>query len=433
MSHRHLFCLISILWLLLPVAACHQDNSWYCEDRAYKNCVNNPGEFPCTDKADCAGQEGKLSCSELKEETGTGVCVQCTAADAAACLGVTPICGADNSCRACGKHADCSSAACLGDGSCGSETNVAYVAPNGAGAACSKTTPCATIAAALTTGKPIIKVATGLVKSSQATIIDGKAVTILAEDGAKLDRDGDGAVLEVRSAGADVKIFDLEITGATGSSGANGVDVNPNGGMPRLALSRVKLTGNQGLGLSAQGGAVTISQSTIASNAGGGISISNATFDITNNFIYRNGNQSTSSVGGLSVRPMGQSRLQNNTIVDNQSDAGTASAGGVFCDVPGFVSAGNIVFRNAGGPTANVQTFGSCTYGNSFVMAGTSPVDEALSFARSNIQPFDYHLTAASPSTVRDAGGACTGVDVDGDSRPQGGACDLGADEHKAN
>ena len=421
-------------WLLIVAtgSACYEDSAWLCEDRAYKNCRNPPGTFPCQTRDDCSEQEGKPSCTE-PDEDGFGICVQCTPADATSCAATTPVCGTDNLCRACSKHGNCSSAVCLGDGSCAAEPTIAYVAPNGTGTACSKATPCGTMAAAVTTGKAIIKVATGLVKSNQATIIDGKAVTILAEEGAKLDRDGDGAVLEVRSAGADVKIFDLEITGATGSSGANGIDVNPNGGSPKLALTRVKLTGNQGLGLSAQGGAVTISQSVVASNVGGGILVSNATFDITNNFIYRNGNQSTSSVGGLSLRPMGQSRFERNTIVDNQADGGSASAGGVFCDVPGFVAAGNIIFRNAGGPTANVQTFGSCAYGNSFVMPGTSPVDEALSFARSNMQPFDYHLTAASPATVRDAGGTCTGIDIDGEPRPQGGACDLGADEYKAN
>lgn len=389
------------------------------------------GHFPCKSSADCVGQQGEPACTE-PGKNGFGICVQCTVSDTAACVGTTPLCGEENVCRGCSKHADCASAACLPDGSCVDEGTIAYVAGMGTGTACTRTAPCGTLAAAVGKGKAYVKVAAGaVVKDTQVTVIDGKAVTILADEGAKLDRDGDGAILEVRSAGADVKIFDLEITGASGSSGANGIDVSPNGGAPKLTLTRVKLTGNQGLGLSSTGGALTVTQSTIASNAGGGVSITNATFDITNNFIYRNGNQSTSSVGGLSVRPMGQSRLERNTIVDNQADAGTATAGGVFCDVAGFVAAGNIIFRNVGGPTANVQTFGSCTYGNSFVMAGASPVDEALAFAHSNTQPFDYHLTAASPTTVRDAGGACTGTDVDGDPRPQGAACDLGADELK--
>jgi hypothetical protein len=52
-------------------------------------------------------------------------------------------------------------------------------------------------------------------------------------------------------------------------------------------------------------------------------------------------------------------------------------------------------------------------------------------FAHPNGPPFDYHLTAASPSTIVDAAGSCTGTDFDGDARPVGAACDLGADERK--
>lgn len=44
----------------------------------------------------------------------------------------------------------------------------------------------------------------------------------------------------------------------------------------------------------------------------------------------------------------------------------------------------------------------------------------------------DYHLTASTPATILDAVD-CDGntSDVDGNMRPQGGRCDLGADELK--
>lgn len=422
------------LLILAATSACYEDSPWYCEDRAYMHCGNPPGTFPCKTKNDCSDQEGKLSCTE-PDEDGFGICVQCTPADATSCAAATPVCGEDNLCRACSKHSDCSSAVCLGDGSCASEATIAYVAPNGTGTACSKATPCGTMAAAVATGKAIIKVATGLVKPNQGTIIDGKAVTIFAEEGAKLDRDGDGAVLEVRSMGADVKIFDLEITGATGTSGANGIDVNPNGGTPKLVLTRVKLTGNQGLGLLAQGGAVTISQSTISGNTGGGVSISNATFDITNNFIVANGSAdmlSGSDIGGLSLSaPAGSSRFEWNTVAYNHAKQGTLLAAGVACSVTNMVAPGNIVTANNEGLSFPAQVKGVCTYGNSFIDAGSET--NTLKFKSITTNPPDFHLTKDSPASVLDAGGACTGVDVDGEARPQGSACDLGADEYKAN
>jgi hypothetical protein len=54
----------------------------------------------------------------------------------------------------------------------------------------------------------------------------------------------------------------------------------------------------------------------------------------------------------------------------------------------------------------------------SYVMLGAGIVDNAPGF-----------VSAASPPSIVDAAGACTGTDIDGDSRPIGGACDLGSDE----
>ena len=434
---------IALLFVAISTMACYEDTPWYCEDRAYKNCDNPPGTFPCRTKDDCSEQEGKPSCSE-PDEGGFGICVQCTPADATSCAAAAPVCGTDNLCRACGKHTECASAVCLSDGSCASEATIAYVAPNGTGTACSKATPCGTVAAAVTTGKAIIKVATGLVKSNQATIIDGKAVTILAEEGVKLDRDGDGAVLEVRSAGADVKIFDLEITGATGSSGANGIDVNPNGGSPKLALTRVKLTSNQGLGLQVQGGTIDLLQSTISGNLGGGISISGVAtlFSIADNFITYNGQALgalASTVGGVAITSnTAGSKFERNTVAFNQS-SGSTFRGGASCNALLVGAGGNLLYRNSepdgsGGlkndATTQANLTGGCSFGNSF-SAATDAAN--LGFKSPLVAPFDFHLTAASPTTVRDAGGVCSGTDIDGEPRPQGAACDLGADEYKAN
>lgn len=436
MPSARLLLSFALLLVTTAAASCYEDNPYFCDDRAYNNCGNEPGTFPCNSKEDCAGQEGKPSCTEPNAATGFGICVQCTPSDATACSGAKPVCGTDYSCRTCSKHTECASAACLPDGSCGDDGTVAYVAAMGVGTACTKAAPCGTLAAAIAKGKAYVKVAAGNpVKDLQVTTIDGKAVTILADEGAKLDRDGDGAVLEVRSAGADVKIFDLEITGATGTSGANGIDVNPNGGVPKLTLTKVKLAGNQGMGISATGGSVTLSQSTIASNAGGGVLISNATFDISNNFVVANGSADMltgSDFGGLSLSAAaGSSRFERNTVAYNHAKQGTLLAAGVACSVTNLVAPGNIVTANNEGLAFPVQVKGVCTYGNSFIDAGSET--NTLKFKSITTSPPDFHLTKESPATVLDAAGVCTGVDVDGDARPQGTACDLGADEYKAN
>lgn len=93
---------------------------------------------------------------------------------------------------------------------------------------------------------------------------------------------------------------------------------------------------------------------------------------LTNNFIHHNDNDVNSSFGGLSLKPTLSSKVQFNTIVDNKSNQGAASAGSVFCDVSGFVADGNIIFRNTDGSSAVTQTFGNFTYGNSLIASASA-------------------------------------------------------------
>jgi hypothetical protein len=146
---------------------------------------------------------------------------------------------------------------------------------------------------------------------------------------------------------------------------------------------------------------------------------------IVNNFIV--GNSGNNAI--RAADPSADSKIEFNTIVDNADNGtGVSDTGGIFCDDGTFTARYNLIFRNTGG-NANVQTAGTCKFENSFIMPGAGPTDDRLKFKSAN----DYHLTAASPAEVRDvAGVVCTGLtDYDGDARPQGTACDLGADEHK--
>lgn len=435
------------------IASCERTHPNYCPTARDHNCLELDADVSCHSDQDCAGRDNTPVCdlqgsqlcvqcttSKLGACKGTtpvcgagNVCVQCTMSQTAACTGTTPVCGADNACHGCSAHAQCGSSVCLPDGSCASDTSVAYVSPSGTDGTCSKSAPCKTLDAALKQSRAYVKMATGSVKDTKTTMIDGQSVTILADPDAQLDRDGDGPVLAVTGAGAVVKIYDLEITGATGTSGADGIQLTANGGNPSLTLTRVTIDGNQGSGITATGGTLTVSQSRIFLNDGGGIVMtgSGTLFAIRNNFIYKNGNSLTASVGGLSLVPTGSSIVEFNTIVDNLAKVAATSAGGVFCDTPGFTATHNLIFRNTGGASGNVQTVGVCSYGDSFNMPGTSNVDNSPGFAHPNALPLDYHLTATSPASIVDAAGACTGVDFDGDTRPIGAACDLGADERK--
>ena len=418
-----------MLWVVLVATACARQEPNYCATAPHHNCLDLDGGISCRSDQDCTGS------AAVCDIAGSKICVQCTTTRPEACVATTPVCGMDNVCRGCTAHADCGSQVCLPDGSCAVEASVAYVAPGGSGTACTKTAPCGILDDGVKRNVPYVKLASGLVKDTKTTTIDGQAVAIFGDSGAKLDRDGDGPIIQVQSNGADVKVFDLEITGATGTAGGDGIDLTPNGGNPKLTITRVTIDGNQGFGISASGGTLVVSQSTVSGNTGGGISVTGAssTFDITNSFITYNGvatGPGATQVGGASLLPntVG-SKLERNTIAFNQSD-GTIFRGGVTCTGAMVSAIGNIVYRNTEGTntTNATQLGGNCQFGNTLALGS---VLGDLGFKSPLTSPFDFHLTAASPASVVDAAGACTGVDFDGDARPIGNACDLGADERK--
>jgi parallel beta-helix repeat protein len=378
---------------------------------------SNPGDPPpdgdipatCTSDPDCNG----LLCEDNR-------CVECTADRAEACTGTAPVCGDDQTCRGCVGHTDCASEACLPDGSCAPEADVAYVEAGGGTGACTKSDPCS-MTGALGTIQPVIKIK-GLVEEMAEIRIQGRVLTIVAEPGAALDRLVNGPLLTISGVGTDVTIVDLTITGQTGGNDF-ALTLAANGGDPRLTLTRVTLTDNQGGAILASAGTLTVSQSTISSNQGGGIFISGSTeFVITNNFVFRNGNPDTGTYGGvnLGVASVGSNRFEFNTVTDNRA---ATNAGGVACNIPQFVAPNNIIARNflAGLPTT--QTFGACMYPSSIVQDDLV----GLAFVQPGIAPFDYHLGPGSAAIDAATTDSPITVDVDGDGR--GTMKDVGADE----
>ena len=419
------------LLVLLLLAACKEKNSEYCQGHPddVENCPP-PDAGKCTRDDQCAGGV----C-----DTTSSTCVQCTTEKAAACTGTTPVCSAEHTCQGCTAHAQCTASnACLPDGSCATDTQVAYVDSAGTdNTTCTKAMPCPLVKDALSTSRPYIKIAAdGAALDSSTVTIDARAVTIVAEPGAKLDRNGDGAILEVRSANADVKIVDLEITGASGAAGADAILLTPNGGTPKLTLTRVKLTANQGAGISATGGILTITKSAISNNGAGGISLTATQFDITNSLIVQNGLPG-SLIGGVNFATIGASgahRLDFNTIAANN---GTATVNtGVNCGtvaVPVTFSS-NIIYGNtvaSGGKQLGGSVNCSASYSDigPDAVSGTGNISGDPLFVSPSTG--NFHLQASSPARDTADPAATLETDVDGDLRPQGSSRDIGADEIK--
>jgi hypothetical protein len=278
---------------------------------------------------------------------------------------------------------------------------------------------------------PFVKIAAGTLADSMTTTIDGKTVTILADPGARLDRIGDGVILEVKNDGADVQIFDVEITGGTGGV-SNAAIFMPTGGAPRLRLTRVKIDGNQGLGISAVAGTLTMTQSTVSGNTGGGISLTGGQFVLVGNVFFENGSGS-SAVGAvnISTSQAATNRLEFNSFSKNQVQDGTGSA--VQCSAGAFMARNNIMSGN--GTLTNLeQVGGSCAHAYSIARPGMLPAgagnkpDDPLF---KNMTTGDLHILPGSPAAgAADPGSNLAGIaarDIDGDIRMD--PADIGADE----
>jgi len=441
------------IWLrFLLVAAvtatgCYKDNPLYCAGHpGDPTCPDGIPAMSCTSNAQC------MAPTAVCDGTGTRTCVQCTTSEPAACAGVTPVCGPDHTCQGCTAHTQCGSNACLPDGSCGDDGQVAYVAnPGGTdNASCTKAMPCTKLQKALDMGRPYVKL-TGATDEGGTVVIDSRDITLLADPGAKLVRTSNGIVLEVKGT-SQVAIYDLEISGGSGPQGV-GISL-PTGNTASLSLTRANAENNTGGGISSTGGAVTVTQSTIAGNTGGGISSTggsltvtrstisgnqgggisamNGTFVIVGNVFFGNGS-GTATTGGIHVltSQSAANRLDFNTLSRNL--VADTLASGIQCTAGSFTASNNIVYDNGTG-TNLVQVAGSCQHafsdiGPMGVAGGTGNLDTSPMFL--DEANGDLHVGGASPVRgLADPGANLTDLaaqDIDGDRR--GRPADIGADE----
>lgn len=342
-------------------------------------------------------------------DTATMQCVQCTAADATACQGVTPVCAAD-ACRGCVQHSDCASDVCLQDGSCADAAAVAYVSGSGADPAtgtpvCAQATPCATVNAALAAGKATIKVR-GSINGSVS--IGAGSVSIIGDDDAELHGTG-GPTVDIGTT-ATVTLRDLAI-----SNGDPGVQVTGASSTANVSVFHSEISHNVSTGIvvSPSGAnahpVLTIAQSRIESNPAGGISVLQSggasTFHIVGNVFFANGT-ATSSAGGASLTSTRtDNTLDFNTFVKNLTVLG--SSAGIQC-ASSLVASNNIIVNNSDGSTGGQvtsQTSGSCNYGFTIASPGTVPggggqpggMNMFTAPVFKNIDAGDLHLLGTSP------------------------------------
>ncbi|MBA3453475.1 MAG: right-handed parallel beta-helix repeat-containing protein [Deltaproteobacteria bacterium] len=415
-------------------AGCMKTSATYCARHGAEDPENCPpgdaaGET-CMSNTDCADVAGRLVCN-----LEVGSCVQCNAASAqtTACEGPKPVCGADDTCRACISHIECPSSVCLPNGRCGNEDEVLFVVGSttpSTNTACTRQSPCDKVqkALAVVPQRSYIKISGTLI---EAVVVNNRDVTLLAAVGAMIANSANDTTVLAVTGSSHVDVHDLQI--GDGNARTLGVRLDTAAG-GSLLLHRVRIADNFSGGISAVGGQLSVLSSTISDNIKGGIVVRSTAgkFDIRNNFIYSNGTGSgtnTTLYGGVLIEADAAGKLEFNTVAFNEGN-GLQNRSGIACYGASNSANGNLAYGNrdgVAGPDSALQIGGNCPTGTSFALGSGD-----LGFRNPSPATPDFHLTALSPSTVVDAGGMCkgsNGVDIDGQARPDNGACDVGADE----
>jgi len=417
---------MKLLGLVLAIAlfGCEETNSHYCKGNPDNNCAETGGDGgggggggACSSSSQCSG--GTPVC-----DTTSSTCVQCTADSNDLCTTATPVCGSNDECRGCQMHAECASTACLPTGACGSDANVAYVKPGASNAAdtnnCTLESPCATITRALTIGLPYIKV-TGTVVDNVTIAQD---VTILADPNAMLTPKSPAALVTISGSSPTVEIDDLELTGASSSSG-HGIVIGT-GVTPTLTVQRVTISGNAGIGISASGGTIIVKRTTVYGNTGGGVYLNFTSWDFENDIIAANGSP-TSNYGGIEFDQDATTAphiFDFNTVSKNDSNA--SSGNGVACIALSttYTFSDDIVWNDS---SSELKTGGDCNFSYSDI--GPNVAATATNIAGDPGLDSKFHIPHGSVAMDAADPSANEAVDIDGTARPIGARRDMGAFE----
>jgi hypothetical protein len=382
-----------------------QDEAPFCENN---KCVSCSGAAE-PDVA-CAGLDGGSPvCAD-------GVCVECSADNAALCTGSTPVCGEGNACTACTQHAECADSACnLETGGCFALEYVLYVDRTAAceGALGTMEAPFCKIGDALSEMQQdlavgwTVKIKGGNYLEEPLVVPDG-ATAVLTRWGDTSPKiralDDSGATLTIQNAS---KVFLDRLAFNSNDSAAGVVCGNAN-----VWLDDTRIAGNKGQGYESTDCTSRINRSVIFDNDGGGVASYGAgTTHIINSYISGNGTQNGGDYGGIRSAQGNELHLIYSTVVNNLSAQGPRT---LQCVEAGPAEVRNSVLIGFGLPSVDCPT---AEFTTSAVDEGIMDGDSNLLAVQMDIMNFFQAPSAGVYAALADTAIATLAVWKEGDPK----------------
>lgn len=412
--------LIVALAALAALASCERTSKLYCErNQDPTNCPGQRDAVVVDVPVDAKMCSGDPDCTPDRCDLVTHTCVQCLSNTD--CMAPTAFCDlTTNTCRGCLLNSDCASQACLPDGSCGDDTNVAYVMPgNGVmTGTCPLANPCTSLAVGIGTNRPFVKL---MANDTEGELkLAAPHVTIIADPGTTLTHTGGGNAFTLSMNGGAFAIYDLTID-ATPSG--NGVEM---GGMNSVTLQRVKIHDCK-IAVDATAGYIQLGRSELFACVQGLVVGMAADYDVTNNFIYGNGNAASGTTAAVQfattlVKPT--NRFELNTVVDNHVKNMAGLIAGVQCMTAMVPMNDDLIAHNDLG-SGYADTGALCDVSKALV-------SDDLTMINFVSQPSaDYRLQPPSIAIDHATGASTVTDDFFGKYRPYNNVNDYGAHEYR--